>query len=54
MVEAQTHEINLILIGDKSVGKSTMTSVYSGKGFKDKYIATLGVDFSKVMKETRA
>ena len=56
MVEAQAQakEINVILIGDKSVGKTQLTRIYSGKGFSDQYMATLGVDFVKVMKSTTA
>ena len=55
MVELnEAQEINVIIIGDKSVGKTQLTRRFSGKGFSDKYMATLGVDFVKVMKETTA
>ena len=54
MAEARAQEINVILIGDVSVGKTNLTKVYADKGFSDNYMATLGVDFVKVMKHTTA
>ena len=42
---AQKKEANILLIGDGAVGKTSITNVYSGKGFQDIHMATLGMDF---------
>ena len=38
-------KINLILLGDGSVGKTSMIKMYSEKKFTDSHMATLGLDF---------
>lgn len=46
MVEtAPKREANILLIGDASVGKTSLVNVYAGKGFKDVHMATMGLDF---------
>ena len=37
--------ISVILLGDAAVGKSSLLSVYSGKKFEEKHMATLGLDY---------
>lgn len=37
-------EINLIMIGDGSVGKTCIIRVFTGKGFSPNSIVTLGLD----------
>ena len=36
---------NIMLIGDKSVGKTNLIRVFDGQTFKDDTVSTLGVDF---------
>ena len=36
----------IILVGESSVGKTSIRKQYMGKGFKDNYLATIGADFS--------
>ena len=38
-------KINLILLGDGSVGKTSMIKMYSEKKFDTAHMATLGLDF---------
>ncbi len=38
-------KINLILLGDGSVGKTSMIKMYAEKKFQSQHMATLGLDF---------
>lgn len=37
--------VKLIIIGDSGVGKTNMIMKFTEQGFRDNYIATIGVDF---------
>ena len=39
------HMVKLIIIGDSGVGKTNMIMKFTEQGFRDNYIATIGVDF---------
>ena len=39
--------LKIILIGDSSVGKTSLLLTYSGGNFEDNYISTIGVDFKE-------
>lgn len=39
------HMVKLIIIGDSGVGKTNMIMKFCDQGFRDNYIATIGVDF---------
>lgn len=39
------HMVKLIIIGDSGVGKTNMIMKFCEQGFRDNYIATIGVDF---------
>jgi len=39
--------LKIILIGDTSVGKTSLLLTYSGGNFEDNYISTIGVDFKE-------
>jgi GTPase SAR1 family protein len=45
MVQAAPQKINLILLGDGSVGKTSMIKMYAEKKFTESHMATLGLDF---------
>ena len=50
MVEKKTvgiDHLNIILIGDTVVGKTSLTKVRSGKGFSENTLATMGVDYDE-------
>lgn len=38
--------IKIVLLGDARVGKTTLRKVYLGESFRNKYLATIGADFS--------
>lgn len=40
-------KINLIVLGDASVGKTSLIKQYTGKGFTEEHLATMGLDFAK-------
>ena len=39
--------LKIILIGDSSVGKTSLLLTYSGGNFEDNYISTIGVDYKE-------
>ena len=39
--------LKIILIGDTSVGKTSLLLTYSGGNFEDNYISTIGVDYKE-------
>ena len=45
MIQAAPQKINLILLGDGSVGKTSMIKMYAEKKFTESHMATLGLDF---------
>ena len=45
MVQGAQTKINLILLGDGSVGKTSMIKMYAEKKFQAQHMATLGLDF---------
>ena len=40
------NKANLILLGDGSVGKTSIIKMYSEKKFQSAHMATLGLDFA--------
>ena len=40
-----TITLKIILVGDSSVGKTSLLLKYTGGGFEDNYMSTIGVDF---------
>ncbi len=40
------NKANLILLGDGSVGKTSIIKMYSEKKFQSSHMATLGLDFA--------
>lgn len=45
MLEQPTHELKLVLVGDSSVGKSSILSRFVDDQFHDTLLSTIGVDF---------
>ena len=45
--------INMIILGDSSVGKSSFIIRYTENQFQDEYLATIGIDFRIVTKKIR-
>mgnify|MGYP000642760710 CR=1 FL=1 len=43
--EPPRKEANILLIGDGAVGKTSIVQVYSGRGFSEAHMATLGLDY---------
>ncbi len=43
---AQVSKMNLIILGDGSVGKTSMIKMYAEKKFTASHMATLGLDFA--------
>ena len=43
----QKRGANILLIGDNAVGKTSLVNVYTGKGFQDVHMSTLGLDYIK-------
>ena len=39
--------LQFITLGDAAVGKTSIINQYTGKGFDDEHIATLGIDFGQ-------
>jgi Ras-related protein Rab-1A len=39
--------LQFIILGDAAVGKTSIINQYTGKGFDDEHIATLGIDFGQ-------
>ena len=37
--------INIIVLGDGTVGKTSMLNMYANKEFQDKHMTTLGLDY---------
>ena len=40
--------MNLMMLGDSSVGKSSLLDAYQGKEFAHKRFATMGIDFCDI------
>ena len=47
MVEADAPLIDVLIIGDKAVGKTCIVHAFCGRDFDEQRIATTGVDFVK-------
>ena len=45
MATSAANKVNLILLGDGSVGKTSMIKMYAEKKFQQSHMATLGLDF---------
>jgi|LakMenE18May11ns_1017448.scaffolds.fasta_scaffold9827383_2 Ras-related protein Rab-1A len=45
MVENQKRKMDIIIIGDSQVGKTSMTKQYDKKTFNKEAISTIGVDY---------
>ena len=45
MAQGAATKINLILLGDGSVGKTSIIKMYAEKKFQPSHMATLGLDF---------
>ena len=43
---ATQHKCNIILIGDASVGKTSLLNMYTTKSFSNTHLATLGLDYA--------
>ena len=41
----EKQKLNILLIGDAAVGKSTLLEMYFDKIFTSAYLATIGLDF---------
>lgn len=39
------HKINIIVLGDGAVGKTSLLKMYAEKKFQDSHMATLGLDY---------
>ena len=46
-MDKRTIALKLILVGDSSVGKTSLLLTYTGENFDDNYMSTLGVDFKE-------
>ncbi len=44
-LENNQYNFKIILIGDSSVGKTSIINKYSNKGFNEIFSCTIGVDF---------
>lgn len=42
---SQTSQYKIVLIGDSSVGKSSLLRRFADDSFEESYLATIGVDF---------
>jgi GTPase SAR1 family protein len=42
---AQQYQYKIVLIGDSSVGKSSLLRRFADDTFEESYLATIGVDF---------
>lgn len=41
----EQHQFKVVLIGDSSVGKSSLLRRFADDSFEESYLATIGVDF---------
>ena len=42
---AAQQKVNIIVLGDQAVGKSSLLKMYAEKKFEANHLATLGLDF---------
>ena len=42
---AATNKINIIVLGDGAVGKTSLLKMYSERKFQESHMATLGLDY---------
>ena len=47
MVSSIANKMNLIILGDGSVGKTSMIKMYAERKFTATHMATLGLDFAQ-------
>ena len=50
-MENKVQRFSLIIVGDPSIGKTSLLKSYTGMTFNDSYLVTLGIDYmAKVLK----
>ena len=51
VVEAPTYTIKLLLLGESSVGKSSLVNRYTNHTFASNGLLTIGIEVKKIMKQ---